>query len=104
MSDWEMLTDKNRQMLEDSVDLRQEFAHKLKVFQSGLIPEKDRKWQFAAHSAYDEMSYRERQVFNRRLNLMTFPHIAEGLDISVSSAKTYWRRALMKCEKFFNVN
>ena len=39
MSDWEMLTDKNRQMLEDSVDLRQEFAHKLKIFQSGLIPE-----------------------------------------------------------------
>tara|TARA_X000001388_G_scaffold76181_1_gene72792 strand:- start:255 stop:566 length:312 start_codon:yes stop_codon:yes gene_type:complete len=101
MSDWEMLTDKNREYLEEGVDLREEFAHKLKVFQSGLIPEEMRKWQLAAHKAYDELSYRERQVFNRRLNMMTFPHIAHGLDISVSSAKTYWRRALMKCEKFF---
>tara|TARA_R100001510_G_scaffold45721_1_gene42465 strand:+ start:1926 stop:2240 length:315 start_codon:yes stop_codon:yes gene_type:complete len=104
MSDWEMLTDKNVEMLEEGVDLREEFAQKLKIFQSGLIPEDMRKWQLSAHSAYDELSYRERQVFNRRLNMMTFPHIAEGLNISVSSAKTYWRRALMKCEKFFNVN
>lgn len=104
MSDWEMLTDKNVEMLEEGVDLREEFAQKLKIFQSGLIPEDMRKWQLAAHDAYDELSFRERQVFNRRLNMMTFPHIAEGLDISVSSAKTYWRRALMKCEKFFNVN
>ena len=99
MSDWEMLTVKNTEMLEEGVDLRIEFAKKLKIFESGLIPEEERKWQLAAHQAYDELSYRERQVFRMRLNMMTFPHIAHGLDISVSSAKTYWRRALAKCEQ-----
>ena len=100
MSDWEMLTDKNAEMLTDSQDLRLEFVEKLHIFSSGLIEPEERKWQLAAHEAYDTLSVRERQVFKLRLKLMTFPHIAQGLDISVSSAKTYWRRALMKCEQY----
>lgn len=100
MSDWEMLTDKNAEMLEDSIDLRKEFVERLHIFSTGLIDPSERKWQLAGHKAYDIMSYREREVFKLRLRLMTFPHIAQGLDISVSSAKTYWRRALMKCEQF----
>tara|TARA_S200002703_G_scaffold139483_1_gene130177 strand:+ start:30 stop:335 length:306 start_codon:yes stop_codon:yes gene_type:complete len=100
MSDWEMLTDKDTQRLTDSRDLRSEFVKKLHIFETGLIDPEDRKWQLKAHEAYDTFSERERQVFKLRLNLMTFPHIAQGLDISVSSAKTYWRRALMKCEEY----
>lgn len=100
MSDWEMLTDKNAEMLTDAQDLRTEFVKKLRIFETGLVDPEDRKWQLKAHEAYDVLSVRERQVFKLRLRLMTFPHIAQGLDISVSSAKTYWRRALMKCEQF----
>ena len=98
-----MLTDKNAEMLTDSMDLRNEFVKKLHIFETGLIEEKDRKWQIAGHKAYDIMSKRERQVFKLRLKLMTFPHIAQGLEISVSSAKTYWRRALAKCGQFLDM-
>ena len=100
MSDWEMLTDKNVKMLLDSIDLRGEFVKKLHIFETGLIEEEDRKWQLSAHKAYDVLSKREREVIKLRLKLMTFPHIAQGLGISVSSAKTYWRRALAKCAQF----
>ena len=51
----------------------------------------------AAYKAYDSLSKRELQVFKLRCKLITFPLIAEQLDISTSSAKTYWRRSLAKC-------
>ena len=51
MSDWEMLTDKNAEMLTDAQDLRTEFVKKLRIFETGLVDPEDRKWQLKAHEA-----------------------------------------------------
>jgi len=97
ISDWPLLTDADQERLEECITLSESFKWKLNVFTSGLLPEKDRWLQKAAYRAYDSLSKRELQVFKLRCKLITFPLIAEQLDISTSSAKTYWRRALAKC-------
>tara|TARA_R100001463_G_scaffold127083_1_gene185017 strand:+ start:71 stop:382 length:312 start_codon:yes stop_codon:yes gene_type:complete len=102
--DWPILTEDDYERLIESIDLGDEFFQKLAVFRSGLIPPEKRQWQILAHQAYDTLSIRELQVFKRRLKQHSFPVIAENLDISESSAKTYWRRALKKCWDTFEVN
>ena len=97
ISDWPLLTDADQERLEEAITLSESFKWKLNVFTSGLLPEKDRWLQKAAHRAYDSLSKRELQVFKLRCKLITFPLIADQLDISTSSAKTYWRRSLAKC-------
>ena len=97
MEEFPLLTDADQQILEDAINQSSAFRWKLNVFNSGLIPTKDRWLQFAAHKAYDNLSERERQVFNLRCKMISFPLIGEQLTISTSSAKTYWRRALAKC-------
>mgnify|MGYP003135030313 CR=1 FL=1 len=97
--DWPNLTDRDAERLEDAIDLAEEYKVKLAVFRSGLIPPEHRWLQLAAHETYDSLSSREREVFIMRTKKHTFPIIAQALDISVSSAKTYWRRSLAKCSQ-----
>ena len=99
--EWHNLSDADATILEDAIVQSEEFAAKLAVFRSGLIPPEERWLQLNAHTIYDKLSEREREVFNMRTLKHTFPVIADALDISVSSAKTYWRRCLAKCEKMF---
>tara|TARA_R110002020_G_scaffold177887_1_gene370651 strand:+ start:2323 stop:2667 length:345 start_codon:yes stop_codon:yes gene_type:complete len=97
MEEFPLLTDADQERLEDAITLSTSFRFKLNIFNSGLIPPEKRWLQYAAHKAYDNLSDRELQVFKLRCKMITFPLIGEQLDISTSSAKTYWRRALMKC-------
>jgi len=97
MEEFPLLTDADQEILERSITLSTSFRFKLNIFNSGLIPPEKRWLQRAAHKAYDNLSERELQVFQLRCKMLTFPLIGEQLDISTSSAKTYWRRALMKC-------
>ena len=99
--EWHNLSDTDANILEDAIVQSEEFAAKLAIFRSGLIPPEERWLQINAHTIYDKLSEREREVFNMRTLKHTFPVIADALDISVSSAKTYWRRCLSKCEKMF---
>ena len=99
--EWHNLSDADATILEDAIVQSEEFAAKLAVFRSGLIPPEERWLQLNAHTIYDKLSEREIEVFNMRTLKHTFPVIADALDISVSSAKTYWRRCLAKCEKMF---
>ncbi len=97
MEEFPLLTDADQDRLEDAITLSSSFRFKLNIFNSGLIP-KDQRWlQFAAHKAFDTLSERELQVFKLRCKMLSFPLIGEQLKVSTSSAKTYWRRALMKC-------
>ena len=97
ISDWPLLTDADQERLEEAITLSESFKWKLNVFTSGLIDKENRWLQLAAHKAYDSLSKRDLQVFKLRCKLITFPLIAEQLNISTSSAKTYWRRSLAKC-------
>ena len=97
MDEFPLLTDTDQERLESAITLSTSFRFKLNIFNSGLIPPDQRWLQKAAHKAYDNLSERELQVFKLRCKMITFPLIGEQLAISTSSAKTYWRRALMKC-------
>lgn len=101
--DWPIITEKDYERLIESIDLGDEFFRKLAVFRSGLIEPHMRHWQLSAHEAYDNLSERELQVFKMRLKQHSFPMIAEALEISESSAKTYWRRGIRKCWALFDV-
>jgi DNA-binding CsgD family transcriptional regulator len=101
MEEFPLLTDKDQERLEDAITLSTSFRFKLNIFVSGLIPP-DKRWlQRSAHLAYDSLSDREIQVFQLRCKMLSFPLIAEQLNISTSSAKTYWRRALLKCAELW---
>ncbi len=99
--DWPNLTEADANRLTEAIDLGEEAKWKLKIFRSGLIPLEDRWLQEAAHTAFDLFSDRERQVFSLRCRTHSFPLIASHLGISVSSVKTYWRRALSKCSRLW---
>ena len=96
MEEFPLLTDADQERLESAITLSTSFRFKLNIFNSGLIPPEKRWLQHAAHRAYDNLSMRELQVFKLRCKMISFPLIGEQLRISTSSAKTYWRRALMK--------
>ena len=83
--------------LDEAIEQAREYNEKMAIFRSGLIPIDQRWLQIAAHHIYDTLSERELTVFKMRTNQHSFPSIAMALDISASSAKTYWRRALDKC-------
>lgn len=97
--DWPNLTDENTKMLEDAIDQGEEYVKMMAVFQSGMIEKKYRWLQLSAHAMYDSFSVRQMQVFTMRIKQHTFPDIADALEMSVSSAKTYWRRSLVKCTR-----
>ncbi len=99
--EWHNLSDADATLLEDAIVQSEEFAEKLAIFRSGLIPSEQRWLQLNAHEIYDKLSARELEVFKMRTLKHTFPVIADALEISVSSAKTYWRRCLAKCTKSF---
>ena len=99
--EWPNLTNADTDRLIQAADLGEDFRWKLEIFRSGLISTEHRWLQQCAHTAYDTFSLREKQVFKRRCKTISFPLIAEELCISTSSAKTYWRRALGKCEKLW---
>ena len=91
-----IITAKDYERLIDSIELGDEFYRKLASLRSGLIEPHMRHWQLSAHKAYDNLSERELQVFKMRLKSHSFPTIADTLEISESSANTYWRRAIRK--------
>jgi DNA-binding CsgD family transcriptional regulator len=95
--DWPNLTEKNTKMLEDAIDQGEEYTMMMAIFQSGMIEKKYRWLQLSAHAMYDSFSNRQMQVFIMRIKQHSFPEIADALEMSVSSAKTYWRRSLVKC-------
>ena len=100
--DWPIITEADYERLIESIDLGDEFFRKLAIFRAGLIEPHMRHWQLSAHEAYDSLSQRELQVFKMRLKSHSFPLIADNLEISESSAKTYWRRAIRKCWCLFD--
>ncbi len=95
--EWHNLSDADAALLEDAIDQSEEYMKKLAIFRSGLIPPDQRWLQINAHEIYDKLSTRELAVFEMRTLQHTFPVIAQALGVSVSSAKTYWRRCLAKC-------
>ena len=97
--DWPNLTDENTKMLEDAIDQGNEYSKMMAIFQSGMIEKKYRWLQLSAHVMYDSFSVRQKEVFALRIKQHTFPEIADALGMSVSSAKTYWRRSLVKCQR-----
>ena len=99
--DWPNLTNRDAERLEEAIDQAEEYKRKLAIFRSGLIPSELRWLQLAAHETYDSLSPRELEVFKMRTRQHTFPVIAHALNISVSSAKTYWRRSLAKCAQMW---
>lgn len=99
--EWHNLSDADAALLEDAINQSEEYMKKLAIFRSGLIPPDQRWLQTNAHEIYDKLSTRELAVFEMRTLQHTFPVIAEALGISVSSAKTYWRRCLAKCTASF---
>ena len=98
-ANWHTLSNEHSEILADAIDQRQEFTEKLAIFRSGLLHKKHRWLQLTAHDIYDQLSKRELTVLEMRTLKHTFPVIADALGISVSSAKTYWRRCLAKCTK-----
>jgi DNA-binding CsgD family transcriptional regulator len=98
--DW--ITEESLETLAESVELANDFSEKMTAFRSGLIAKDLRWYQLAAHRAYDQLSSREKEVFMMRLRNHSFPLIAEQIGVSVSSAKTYWRRCIKKCGVLFN--
>ena len=99
--EWHNLSDADATLLEDAIIQSEQFAERLAVFRSGLISPEQRWFQLSAHKIYDNLSARELEVFKMRTLKHTFPVIAEALGVSVSSAKTYWRRCLAKCTTAF---
>lgn len=99
--EWHNLSDADAALLEDAINQSEKYMKKLAIFRSGLIPPDQRWLQTNAHEIYDKLSMRELSVFEMRTLQHTFPVIAEALGISVSSAKTYWRRCLAKCTASF---
>jgi len=97
--DW--ISEDSMEALEEAMDLATEYSDKMRAFRSGLIEPELRKFQLAAHQAYDLFSSREKTVFMMRLKNHSFPLIASQIGVSVSSAKTYWRRCLSKCNGLF---
>jgi len=87
--------------LEEAMDIAHEYNKKMQAFRTGLLPKELRPFQLAAHQAYDRFSSREIEVFMMRLKNHSFPLIASQIGVSVSSAKTYWRRCLAKCNDLF---
>jgi FixJ family two-component response regulator len=99
--DWVELTDADAERLVSAITRAKDYAEKMAIFQSGFIAPEMRWLQTSAHELYDELSPREREVFNMRIKQHTFPIIANALGISESSAKTYWLRTMAKCSKLF---
>ena len=95
--DWYSITDLENDRLLEAIDHAEDASMKLHIFRTGLIPEHLRKYQKAGNMASDILSEREMQVFSCRLIGQTLPQIAEAVGVSVSSVKTYWRRAIAKC-------
>tara|TARA_R110002020_G_scaffold35578_2_gene107289 strand:- start:1004 stop:1342 length:339 start_codon:yes stop_codon:yes gene_type:complete len=98
---WVELTDTDAERLVSAITRSKNFRNKMAIFQSGFIVPKHRWLQIAAHNLYDVLSKREREVFSMRIQQHTFPIIADALDISESTAKTYWLRTMAKCSKLF---
>ena len=98
---WVELTDEDAERLVRAVTRAKDYAKKMAIFQSAFIKPEYRWLQLAAHELYDELSPREREVFNLRIKQHTFPIIADALGISESSAKTYWLSTMAKCSKLF---
>lgn len=98
----EWITEEHMKPIGEAIDLAEDFSEKMSVFRSGLIDRDLRWYQLAAHRAYDLLSSREKEVFMMRLRNHSFPLIADQLGVSVSSAKTYWRRCIKKCGILFN--
>ncbi|BAQ90736.1 transcriptional regulator [uncultured Mediterranean phage uvMED] len=98
---WVELTDTDAERLVSAITRSKNFANKMAIFQTGFIAPKHRWLQTSAHDLYDVLSKRERQVFAMRIQQHTFPIIAEALQISESTAKTYWLRTMTKCSKLF---
>ena len=97
--DW--ISEDSVESLNEAMELATEYSDKMKAFRSGLIEAELRKFQLAAHQAYDMFSSREKEVFLMRLRNHSFPLIASQIGVSVSSAMTYWRRCLSKCNGLF---
>jgi len=98
---WVELTDEDAERLVRAATRADDYAMKMAIFQSAFIAPEFRWLQTSAHDLYDQLSPRERQVFNMRIKQHTFPIIADALGISESSAKTYWLRTMAKCSKLF---
>lgn len=97
-TEWHNLTDADTKLLEDAITQSDQYKQWMRIFQASMIPPELRWIQLGAHNIYDQLSPRELSVFKKRTSQHSFPVIAEALGISVSSAKTYWRRALSKCQ------
>ena len=93
------LTDVDAERLEEAITHSEEYATKMAIFASAFIAPEMRYLQLAAHKIYDELSEREKQVFEMKLKGHECMHIALALEISRSSARVYWARALSKCAK-----
>jgi DNA-binding NarL/FixJ family response regulator len=98
-SDWYTLTDLDAERLERAITQSEEYAEKLAIFTSAFIAPDLRYLQLAAHQIYDDLSKREKTVFEMKLKGHECTHIARALKISRSSARVYWARALSKCAK-----
>lgn len=98
-ADWYTLTDADAERLESAITQSEEYATKMAIFASAFIPPEMRYLQLAAHQIYDELSEREKQVFEMKLKGHECTHIAIELEISRSSARVYWARALNKCAR-----
>ena len=98
-ADWYTITNTDSERLEKAILENEKYAKKLAIFASAFIPKEDRYPQLAAHQIYDELSAREKEVFSMKLKGHECTHIALALDISRSSARTYWARALQKCAR-----
>ena len=73
--DW--ISEDSVESLNEAMELATEYSDKMKAFRSGLIEVELRKFQLAAHQAYDMFSSREKEVFLMRLgdNDQRFRHI-----------------------------
>ena len=98
-ADWYTLTDVDAERLEEAITQSKEYATKMAIFASAFIAPEMRYLQLASHKIYDELSEREKQVFEMKLKGHECTHIALALEISRSSARVYWARALNKCSK-----
>tara|TARA_R110001592_G_C12922284_1_gene728646 strand:+ start:168 stop:488 length:321 start_codon:yes stop_codon:yes gene_type:complete len=95
-SNWYTLCDDDSDRLIDAIDQADEFSQKMIIFRSGLISPELRWLQQQAYEFYDKMSQRELSVFKMRCQHHTYPIIAAELEISESSCKVYWARAMKK--------
>ena len=64
--EWHNLSDADATLLEDAIVQSEEFAEKLAIFRSGLVPPEQRWLQLNAHEIYDKLSARELEVFRMR--------------------------------------